>query len=74
MTTSTSHYRDALDSVTVLYNQVEENVHTLVMKSNESLQYLDFLLKLREAESNLNTVGQEVLTLQNIQLEVLYIV
>uniref|UniRef100_A0A8C7UZD8 protein-glutamine gamma-glutamyltransferase n=1 Tax=Oncorhynchus mykiss TaxID=8022 RepID=A0A8C7UZD8_ONCMY len=71
--TKSDDYRDALDSVTVLYNQVEENVHTLVMKSNESLQYLDFLLKLREAESNLNTVGQEVLTLQNIQLEVLYI-
>uniref|UniRef100_A0A8C7GHB8 protein-glutamine gamma-glutamyltransferase n=1 Tax=Oncorhynchus kisutch TaxID=8019 RepID=A0A8C7GHB8_ONCKI len=71
--TKSDDYRDALDSVTVLYNQVEENVHTLVMKSNESLQYLDFLLKLREAESNLNTVGQEVLNLQNIQLEVLYI-
>uniref|UniRef100_A0A8C7UZS3 DH domain-containing protein n=1 Tax=Oncorhynchus mykiss TaxID=8022 RepID=A0A8C7UZS3_ONCMY len=53
--TKSDDYRDALDSVTVLYNQVEENVHTLVMKSNESLQYLDFLLKLREAESNLNT-------------------
>uniref|UniRef100_A0A6Q2YDV5 Quattro n=1 Tax=Esox lucius TaxID=8010 RepID=A0A6Q2YDV5_ESOLU len=47
-------YRDALESVTVLYNQVEERVHTLVMRSNESLQHLDVLLKLREAESNLN--------------------
>lgn len=74
MLTSTSYYSDALESVTVLYNQVEESVHTLVMRSNESLKHLDFLLKLREAESNLNTVGQEVLTLQNIQLEVLYIV
>uniref|UniRef100_A0A4W5QST2 Quattro n=1 Tax=Hucho hucho TaxID=62062 RepID=A0A4W5QST2_9TELE len=53
--TKSDDYRDALESVTVLYNQVEENVHTLVMKSNESLQHLDFLLKLREAESNLNT-------------------
>uniref|UniRef100_A0A674EDY7 protein-glutamine gamma-glutamyltransferase n=1 Tax=Salmo trutta TaxID=8032 RepID=A0A674EDY7_SALTR len=71
--TKSDDYRDALESATVLYNQVEENVHTLVMKSNESLQHLDFLLKLREAESNLNTVDKEVLTLQNIQLEVLYI-
>ncbi|KAK6319619.1 hypothetical protein J4Q44_G00108300 [Coregonus suidteri] len=52
--TKSDDYRDALESVTVLYNQMEESVHTLVMRSNESLQHLDFLLKLREAESNLN--------------------
>uniref|UniRef100_A0A674E662 Quattro n=1 Tax=Salmo trutta TaxID=8032 RepID=A0A674E662_SALTR len=63
-------YSDALESVTVLYNQVEESVHTLVMRSNESLQHLDFLLKLREAESDLDTVGQEVAPLQDIQIEV----
>ncbi|KAJ8400562.1 hypothetical protein AAFF_G00393310 [Aldrovandia affinis] len=43
-------YRDAMDSVTGLYNQVEEQVHTLVMKSNQSLQHLDFLLGLRDLE------------------------
>ncbi|KAK6320966.1 hypothetical protein J4Q44_G00079420, partial [Coregonus suidteri] len=48
-------YSDALESVTVLYNQVEESVHMLVMRSNESQQHLDFLLKLREAETNLDT-------------------
>ncbi|KAJ7999638.1 hypothetical protein DPEC_G00196490 [Dallia pectoralis] len=51
-------FRDALESVTVLYNQVEESVHTLVMMSNESLQHLDLVLKLREAESNLNTAKE----------------
>ncbi|KAJ8359200.1 hypothetical protein SKAU_G00157250 [Synaphobranchus kaupii] len=43
-------YRDAMDSVTSLYNQVEEQVHTLVMKSNESLQHLEFLLHLKDLE------------------------
>ncbi|XP_061074609.1 pleckstrin homology domain-containing family G member 4B-like isoform X2 [Conger conger] len=43
-------YRDAMDSVTSLYDQVEEQVHCLVMKSNESLQHLDFLLHLRGLE------------------------
>ncbi|XP_071192706.1 puratrophin-1-like isoform X2 [Salvelinus alpinus] len=65
-------YSDALESVTVLYNQVEESVHTLVMRSNESLQHLDFLLKLREAESDLdtakmwfNTEGEQQLKVSN---------
>lgn len=50
------HCRDALESVTLLYNQVEEKLHTLVMKSNESLQHLDFLFRLRKTESNISTV------------------
>ncbi|KAM6980671.1 quattro [Aplochiton taeniatus] len=47
-------YRDAMDTVTALYNQVEEKVHTLVMRSNTSLQYLDFLSRLREMEGQIN--------------------
>uniref|UniRef100_A0A7N6FGR0 Quattro n=1 Tax=Anabas testudineus TaxID=64144 RepID=A0A7N6FGR0_ANATE len=43
-------YRDALESVTSLYNQVEEKLHMLVMRSNESLQQLEFLFRLREME------------------------
>lgn len=50
------HCRDALESVTVLYNQVEEKLHTLVMRSNESLQHLDFLFRLRKMESQISTV------------------
>ncbi|KAM4613204.1 quattro isoform 2-T2 [Polymixia lowei] len=50
-------YRDALESVTGLYNQVEEELHTLVMRSNESLQHLDFLFRLREMEGKINMVG-----------------
>ncbi|XP_037620244.1 uncharacterized protein KIAA1755-like [Sebastes umbrosus] len=50
-------YRDALESVTSLYNQVEEKLHTLVMRSNESLQHLEFLFRLREMEANISTAG-----------------
>uniref|UniRef100_A0A8C2GPV2 Quattro n=1 Tax=Cyprinus carpio TaxID=7962 RepID=A0A8C2GPV2_CYPCA len=48
--------RDSLESVTCLYNQVEEAVHTLVMKSNRSLQHLEHVLLLREAEDSLSTI------------------
>ncbi|XP_056130265.1 quattro [Lampris incognitus] len=50
-------YRDALESVTGLYNQVEEKVHTLVMRSNESLQHLEFLFRLREIEGKIHMDG-----------------
>ncbi|XP_072238645.1 quattro isoform X2 [Leuresthes tenuis] len=50
-------YRDALESVTSLYNQVEEKLHTLVMRSNESLQHLEFLLRLKEMETKIITAG-----------------
>ncbi|XP_023811025.1 uncharacterized protein LOC101173699 isoform X1 [Oryzias latipes] len=50
-------YRDALESATSLYNQVEEKLHTLVMRSNESLQHLEVLLKIRETEAEVITAG-----------------
>ncbi|XP_024126437.1 quattro isoform X1 [Oryzias melastigma] len=50
-------YRDALESVTSLYNQVEEKLHMLVMRSNESLQHLEVLLKIRETEAEVITAG-----------------
>ncbi|XP_058487483.1 uncharacterized protein KIAA1755-like isoform X1 [Solea solea] len=50
-------YRDGLDSVTSLYNQVEEKLHVLVMRSNESLQHLEFLFRLREMEAKITTAG-----------------
>uniref|UniRef100_A0A668SZ75 Quattro n=1 Tax=Oreochromis aureus TaxID=47969 RepID=A0A668SZ75_OREAU len=54
-------YRDALESVTSLYNQVEEKLHTLVMRSNESLQQLEFLFRLREMEAKISTVRLVIL-------------
>lgn len=49
-------FRDALESVTSLYNQVEEKLHTLVMRSNVSLQQLEFLFRLREMEAKISMV------------------
>ncbi|XP_009288037.1 PREDICTED: pleckstrin homology domain-containing family G member 4B isoform X3 [Aptenodytes forsteri] len=36
----TEHYRDAMEFVTRLYNQVDEEVHRLVLLSNKCLQQL----------------------------------
>ncbi|XP_077430440.1 quattro [Vanacampus margaritifer] len=46
-------YRDALESVTHLYNQVEEKLHMLVMRSNESLQQLELLFVLRDLDAKI---------------------
>ncbi|XP_058260067.1 quattro isoform X2 [Hemibagrus wyckioides] len=51
-------YRDSMDAVMCLYNQVEEGVHTLVMRSNQSLQHLDHVLLLRETEEQLNKIRE----------------
>ncbi|XP_054877649.1 quattro [Poeciliopsis prolifica] len=50
-------YRDALELATSLYNQVEEKLHMLVMKSNESLQHLENLLRHREMEAKIISEG-----------------
>ncbi|XP_051737088.1 pleckstrin homology domain-containing family G member 4B isoform X2 [Ctenopharyngodon idella] len=42
---------EVIDTVTHLYNAMEEQVHVLARKSNMSLEHLDFLLQLREMES-----------------------
>ncbi|XP_030634056.1 quattro [Chanos chanos] len=51
-------YRDSVEEVTWLYNQVEEGVHTLVMKSNQSLQHLNQLLQIRETEDRLKEIRE----------------
>ncbi|XP_043977580.1 uncharacterized protein KIAA1755-like [Gambusia affinis] len=50
-------YRDALELATSLYNQVEEKLHMLVMKSNESLQHLENLLRHRDMEAKIISEG-----------------
>ncbi len=42
--------RDAVDLVSVLYNQVDEEVHKLVILSNKSLRQLEKLLELRVSQ------------------------
>ncbi|XP_035290605.1 pleckstrin homology domain-containing family G member 4B isoform X2 [Anguilla anguilla] len=44
------NYRDAVDMVSSLYNQVDEEVHKLVILSNKSLKQLENLLEVRRFE------------------------
>ncbi|XP_032872395.1 pleckstrin homology domain-containing family G member 4B isoform X3 [Amblyraja radiata] len=46
----TDDYRNAMDTVTMLYNQVDEEVHRLVKLSNECLQHLQIHLGLKKIE------------------------
>ncbi|XP_074500896.1 pleckstrin homology domain-containing family G member 4B-like isoform X1 [Sebastes fasciatus] len=55
------HYEDlsdAVDSVTSLYNHVEEQAHVLVQRSNMSLEHLEYLLQLREVEGHFMQMQQ----------------
>ncbi|XP_067410635.1 uncharacterized protein KIAA1755 homolog [Emydura macquarii macquarii] len=49
--------RDSLDSAMGLYNQVEEEVHTLVTKSNSCLERLERLRKIRELEAEFSQLS-----------------
>ncbi|KAJ8016704.1 hypothetical protein DPEC_G00010080 [Dallia pectoralis] len=51
-------YRDAVDSVTYLYNQVEEQAHVLVKKSNLYLEHLEYLLQQRQMEDHFNKIRE----------------
>ncbi|KAM6967956.1 pleckstrin homology domain-containing family G member 4B [Aplochiton taeniatus] len=44
------NYRDAVDTVNILYNQVDEEVHKLVILSNKSQKQLESLLEVRQFE------------------------
>ncbi|XP_053570446.1 pleckstrin homology domain-containing family G member 4B isoform X2 [Bombina bombina] len=47
---NTDDYRDAMETITTLYNQVDEEVHTLVLLSNKSLQELEKILEIKKVE------------------------
>ncbi|XP_026224027.1 uncharacterized protein LOC113167539 isoform X2 [Anabas testudineus] len=49
---------DAVDSVTSLYNHVEEQAHILVQRSNLSLEHLEYLLQVREMEEHFTQMQQ----------------
>lgn len=49
--------RDSVDMVNVLYNQVDEEVHKLVILSNKSLKQLESLLEVRRFEEQTEQVG-----------------
>ncbi|XP_061444465.1 pleckstrin homology domain-containing family G member 4B isoform X2 [Rhineura floridana] len=47
---NTEDYRDAMETITKLYNRVDEEVHRLVLLSNKCLQQLENLLAMRKFE------------------------
>lgn len=55
---NSEHSCEVIDTVTHLYNAMEEQVHVLARKSNMSLQHLDFLLQLREMESRFTKIKE----------------
>uniref|UniRef100_A0A8C4VDF7 Pleckstrin homology and RhoGEF domain containing G4B n=1 Tax=Gopherus evgoodei TaxID=1825980 RepID=A0A8C4VDF7_9SAUR len=49
---NTEDYRDAMEAITRLYNQVDEEVHRLVLISNKCLQQLENLQEIRKFEEH----------------------
>uniref|UniRef100_A0A3Q3SKB7 Uncharacterized LOC113145224 n=1 Tax=Mastacembelus armatus TaxID=205130 RepID=A0A3Q3SKB7_9TELE len=49
---------DAVDSVTSLYNHMEEQAHILVQRTNMSLEHLEYLLQIREMEGHFTQMQQ----------------
>ncbi|XP_010227033.1 PREDICTED: pleckstrin homology domain-containing family G member 4B [Tinamus guttatus] len=54
----TEDYRDAMEIVTRLYNQVDEEVHRLVLLSNKCLQQLENLAEARKFEEGCDQIKQ----------------
>ncbi|XP_048118705.1 puratrophin-1 isoform X5 [Alosa alosa] len=53
----TEDYRDAIETVGQLYNQVDELVHRLVMLSNKCTQELEFVMEFKSLEEGFNEVS-----------------
>ncbi|XP_038246650.1 pleckstrin homology domain-containing family G member 4B isoform X1 [Dermochelys coriacea] len=79
---NTEDYRDAMEAITSLYNQVDEEVHRLVLISNKCLQQLENLQEIRkfeedcdqiklwfenESERYLGPLDQELLSLESVK-------
>ncbi|XP_059584515.1 pleckstrin homology domain-containing family G member 4B isoform X6 [Alligator mississippiensis] len=79
---NTEDYRDAMESITRLYNQVDEEVHRLVLLSNKCFQQLENLREVRkfeegcdqiklwfenERERYLSPLEQDGLSLENVK-------
>ncbi|XP_036391521.1 puratrophin-1 isoform X1 [Megalops cyprinoides] len=52
----TEDYRDAIETVSRLYNQVDELVHRLVMLSNKCTQELEFIMEFKTLEEGFKEV------------------
>nr|XP_056713772.1 pleckstrin homology domain-containing family G member 4B [Euleptes europaea] len=79
---NTDDYRDAMETATRLYNQVDEEVHRLVLLSNKRLQQLENFLAMRKFEEGCDQIkawfeneskkyfsplDQEQLSLENVK-------
>ncbi|KAJ7313787.1 hypothetical protein JRQ81_005482 [Phrynocephalus forsythii] len=79
---NTDDYRDAMETITKLYNEVDEEVHRLVLLSNKCFQHLENLLATRsfeeghdeiklwfekEKEKYLGSLDQEQLSSENVK-------
>uniref|UniRef100_A0A8C2XQL2 Pleckstrin homology and RhoGEF domain containing G4B n=1 Tax=Cyclopterus lumpus TaxID=8103 RepID=A0A8C2XQL2_CYCLU len=58
------NYRDAVDMLNALYNQVDEEVHKLVILSNKSQKQLESLLEVRTFEEQTQQVSFNYSTLE----------
>ncbi|XP_058233049.1 pleckstrin homology domain-containing family G member 4B isoform X3 [Hemibagrus wyckioides] len=57
-TNETESYRDAVDAAYTLYNQLDEEVHKLVILSNKSLHELENLLELRTFQEETERISR----------------
>lgn len=55
-------FRDAVDMLNALYNQVDEEVHKLVILSNKSQKQLESLLDVRKFEEQTQQVSSNYFT------------
>uniref|UniRef100_UPI00398E5893 pleckstrin homology domain-containing family G member 4B isoform X2 n=1 Tax=Pristiophorus japonicus TaxID=55135 RepID=UPI00398E5893 len=55
--TGTGVYRDTMETVTELYNKVDEGIHQLVMLSNKCIQELEFLMEFKTHEGEFKEVS-----------------
>ncbi|XP_053099143.1 uncharacterized protein KIAA1755 homolog [Hemicordylus capensis] len=54
---SSPDVRSSIGGALALYNLLEEEVHTLVTKSNSRLEHLEFLMKIRELEAEFSKLS-----------------
>ncbi|XP_055504489.1 uncharacterized protein plekhg4 isoform X1 [Leucoraja erinacea] len=67
--TGTGMFRDTIESVTELYNKVDEGIHQLVMLSNKRIQELEFLTEFKKYEGEFKEVSSWIEQVGEKQLE-----
>ncbi|XP_051884672.1 uncharacterized protein plekhg4 [Pristis pectinata] len=65
----TGMFRDTTETVTELYNKVDEGIHQLVMLSNKRIQELEFLMEFKKYEGEFKEVSSWIEQVGEKQLE-----